>query len=217
MFAALSKFSDDAGCVNKRGSIVRQRCAQLIIVFVPGPPDCEKVPRHRASPRTSFHVGQSRRRYKSGLPPLDRPLLYGPPFRRYIFLRRRLELYQWSAWSRSTTNYFLTLPCASISALIRNAAAQAAACLIAPKKRRHAEVAVVPSAALASSANTILMLIFKCPYCRAEYEMTTARLSFRQRSYAKCHVCQRTMYSWNARNVPLFTLVNASNQKTSRI
>ena len=47
------------------------------------------------------------------------------------------------------------------------------------------------------------MVIFKCPYCQAEYEMTTARLSFRQRSYAKCHVCYRTMYSWTSRNVNL--------------
>jgi hypothetical protein len=51
------------------------------------------------------------------------------------------------------------------------------------------------------------MSLFKCPYCRTEYEMLTARLSFQQRSYAKCQVCQKTMYSWNARNVPIFTLV----------
>jgi hypothetical protein len=59
------------------------------------------------------------------------------------------------------------------------------------------------------------MVIFKCPYCQAEYEMTTARLSFRQRSYAKCHVCYRTMYSWTSRNVPVFTFVNAFEKKTS--
>jgi hypothetical protein len=59
------------------------------------------------------------------------------------------------------------------------------------------------------------MVIFKCPYCRAECEMTTARLSFRQRSYAECHVCLRTMYSWTARNVPLFTLVNAFDGRAS--
>jgi hypothetical protein len=29
-----------------------------------------------------------------------------------------------------------------------------------------------------------MVVIFKCPYCRTEYEMTTARLSFQQRSYA---------------------------------
>ena len=29
------------------------------------------------------------------------------------------------------------------------------------------------------------MVIFKCPYCGTNYEMTTARLSFKQRSYAK--------------------------------
>ena len=33
------------------------------------------------------------------------------------------------------------------------------------------------------------MVIFKCPYCRTEYEMTTAHLSFKQCSYAKCQVC----------------------------
>jgi hypothetical protein len=58
------------------------------------------------------------------------------------------------------------------------------------------------------------MAIFKCPYCRAEYEMTTARLSFQQRSYAKCQVCHRTMYSWNSRNVPIFTLMNGSEDNT---
>src|SRR5262249_53113742 len=45
------------------------------------------------------------------------------------------------------------------------------------------------------------MVIFKCPYCRTEYEMTMARLSSKQRSYAKCQVCHQTMYSWNSRNV----------------
>ena len=49
------------------------------------------------------------------------------------------------------------------------------------------------------------MVIFKCPYCGTEYEMTTAHLSFKQRSYAKCQVCNQTMYSWNSRNVPIFT------------
>ena len=44
------------------------------------------------------------------------------------------------------------------------------------------------------------MVIFKCPYCRTEYEMTTARLSFQQRSY-----------------VPIFTLMNASKGETSDI
>jgi len=57
------------------------------------------------------------------------------------------------------------------------------------------------------------MDIFKCPYCRPEYEMTTGRLSFQQRSYAKCH-CHQTMYSWNSRNVPIFTLMNASKGET---
>jgi hypothetical protein len=61
------------------------------------------------------------------------------------------------------------------------------------------------------------MAIFKCPYCRADYEMTTARLSFRQRSYAKCDACHRTMYSWNSRNVPRFTFTNTFDDKASAI
>ena len=59
------------------------------------------------------------------------------------------------------------------------------------------------------------MVIFKCPYCRTEYEMTTARLSFQQRSYAKCQVCHQTMYSWNSRNVPIFTLMDGSEDTAS--
>lgn len=47
--------------------------------------------------------------------------------------------------------------------------------------------------------------------------MTTAHLSFKQCSYAKCQVCNQTMYSWNSRNVPIFTLMNASKSKTSDI
>jgi predicted Zn finger-like uncharacterized protein len=61
------------------------------------------------------------------------------------------------------------------------------------------------------------MVIFKCPYCRTEYEMATARLSFQQRSYAKCQICNQTMYSWNSRNVPLFKLINASEDKSSDV
>jgi hypothetical protein len=61
------------------------------------------------------------------------------------------------------------------------------------------------------------MVIFKCPYCRTEYEMATARLSFQQRSYAKSQICNQTMYSWNSRNVPLFKLINASEDKSSDI
>ena len=49
--------------------------------------------------------------------------------------------------------------------------------------------------------------IFKCPHCRTEYELTTAPLSFQQRSYANCQVCHKTMYSWSSRNVPRFTRV----------
>jgi predicted Zn finger-like uncharacterized protein len=61
------------------------------------------------------------------------------------------------------------------------------------------------------------MVIFKCPHCRAEYEMMTAHLAFQQRSYAKCQVCYQTMYSWASRNVPLFTLIDASEGKASEI
>jgi len=61
------------------------------------------------------------------------------------------------------------------------------------------------------------MVIFKCPYCGTEYEMTTVHLSFRQPSYAKCQVCSQTMYSWNSRNVPMFTLMNASEGETPDI
>ena len=57
----------------------------------------------------------------------------------------------------------------------------------------------------------------KCPYCGTEYEMTTAHLSFKQRSYAKCQVCNQTMYSWNSRDVPIFTLMNASKGETPDI
>jgi len=48
------------------------------------------------------------------------------------------------------------------------------------------------------------MVIFKYPYCRTEYEMTTAPLSFKQRSY-------------DSRDVPIFTLMNASKGKTPDI
>ena len=61
------------------------------------------------------------------------------------------------------------------------------------------------------------MVIFKCPYCRTEYEMTTAPLSFKQRSYAKCQVCHQTMYSRNFRDVPIFTLMSASKGETPGI
>ena len=61
------------------------------------------------------------------------------------------------------------------------------------------------------------MIIFKCSYCLTEYEMTTACLSFQQRRYAKCQICNQTMYSWNSRNVPIFTLMNASKGETPDI
>jgi DNA-directed RNA polymerase subunit RPC12/RpoP len=58
------------------------------------------------------------------------------------------------------------------------------------------------------------MTIYKCPHCRSEYGLIMARLSFRQRSYAKCQVCHKTMYSWNGSNVPRFTLVRRSDAIT---
>ena len=62
------------------------------------------------------------------------------------------------------------------------------------------------------------MVIFKCPYCGTEYEMTTAYLSFKQRSYAKCQICHQTMYSWNSRNVPpLDALMSVKIGETSDI
>jgi hypothetical protein len=51
------------------------------------------------------------------------------------------------------------------------------------------------------------MTIFKCPHCRAEYELIMTHISFRQRSYAHCQVCWKTMYSWDSPRVPRFTLV----------
>jgi hypothetical protein len=61
-------------------------------------------------------------------------------------------------------------------------------------------------------AHSEKMAIFNCPYCSAEYELTTARLSFQQRSYAKCEICHQTMYSWSSRNVPRFTLTKKPDE-----
>jgi len=58
------------------------------------------------------------------------------------------------------------------------------------------------------------MTIYKCPHCRTEYGLIMARLSFRQRSYANCQVCHKTMYSWNSSSVPRFTLVRRSDAIT---
>jgi hypothetical protein len=66
---------------------------------------------------------------------------------------------------------------------------------------------------MSARAHSERMVTFKCPYCRTEYGMTMAHLAFQQRSYAKCQVCYRTMYSWASRNVPLFTLMDASEGK----
>jgi hypothetical protein len=58
------------------------------------------------------------------------------------------------------------------------------------------------------------MTIYKCPHCHTEYGLIMARLSFRQRSYANCQVCHKTMYSWSGSNVPRFTLVRRSDAIT---
>jgi hypothetical protein len=58
------------------------------------------------------------------------------------------------------------------------------------------------------------LVVFKCPYCRTAYEMMTAHLSFKQCSYAKCQICNETMYSWNSRNGPIFTLINEFKSET---
>ena len=58
------------------------------------------------------------------------------------------------------------------------------------------------------------MTKFKCPYCPAEYELTMARLSFQQRSYANCQVCHQTMYSWSSRNVPRFALTRSFESRS---
>ena len=50
-----------------------------------------------------------------------------------------------------------------------------------------------------------VMTIFKCPHCRAEYELLMTHISFRQRSYANCQQCWKPMYSWNSSRVPRFT------------
>jgi hypothetical protein len=57
------------------------------------------------------------------------------------------------------------------------------------------------------------MAIFNCPHCRTGYEMTSAHLSFQQRSYAACQVCRKTMYSWSSRNVPRFTLIDQPKER----
>jgi hypothetical protein len=55
------------------------------------------------------------------------------------------------------------------------------------------------------------MTIFKCPHCRAEYELIMSHISFRQRSYAACQVCRKAMYSWDGSRVPCFTLLKQTD------
>lgn len=58
--------------------------------------------------------------------------------------------------------------------------------------------------------------IFKCPHCRAEYELLMTNVSFRQRSYANCQRCWKTMYSWNSSRVPHFRLLDLPESKIAR-
>ena len=60
------------------------------------------------------------------------------------------------------------------------------------------------------------MTIFKCPHCEAKYEMIMTYISFRQRSYANCQACWKTMFSWDSSRVPRFTLLlKADTPQTS--
>jgi hypothetical protein len=59
------------------------------------------------------------------------------------------------------------------------------------------------------------MTIFKCPHCRTEYHLILTAISFRQRDHANCQNCMKTMYSWNSRNVPHFTLSEQAMGKRS--
>ena len=61
------------------------------------------------------------------------------------------------------------------------------------------------------------MTIFKCPHCQAEYEMIMSHVSYRQRSYSKCQVCWKTMYSWDSAHVPRFTLLEQPDRTDNRV
>jgi predicted Zn finger-like uncharacterized protein len=58
------------------------------------------------------------------------------------------------------------------------------------------------------------MRIFKCPYCRAGYRFNLDQISFRQRGQANCEVCVKVMYSWNGYQVPSFSLIERSEEKS---
>jgi hypothetical protein len=60
MFAALSEVSNDANGVIECGSIIRQRCAEPIIVLVVGPSDREEILRHRALSLTTPSCGTAK-------------------------------------------------------------------------------------------------------------------------------------------------------------
>ena len=69
--------------------------------------------------------------------------------------------------------------------------------------------------AAAAKAHRVAMTIFKCPYCRTEYELIMTHISFRQRSYANCGSCSKTMYSWDSSRVPHFTLLEQADRTLS--
>jgi hypothetical protein len=60
------------------------------------------------------------------------------------------------------------------------------------------------------------MVIFKYPYCRTEYEMTTARLSFRPVTPSAKFVT-KPCTAGIPETLPIFTLMNVSKGKTSDI
>jgi transposase-like protein len=74
-------------------------------------------------------------------------------------------------------------------------------------------IAMAVERAQADAMPAMPVTIYKCPHCRSEYELIMAHLSFRQRSYANCQVCNKTMYSWNSSHVPRFTLAKPGDAK----
>ena len=65
---------------------------------------------------------------------------------------------------------------------------------------------------VAKQADGLPMIIFKCPHCQAKYELIMTHVSFRQRSYANCQKCWKTMYSWHSLRVPRFKLLQPADR-----
>ena len=100
------------------------------------------------------------------------------PFRTLLSATRSLTMRR----ERSSSCFFQRW---SVAPLLPTALADRAAVSpsgIACRQRQTGPSGPSISAAVSDSE---MMVFFKCPYCRTEYEMTTARLSFQQRSYAK--------------------------------